>query len=226
MRASKEHIAKSLSEQGVVPLFTHESIDDAVAIVDAGYRGGMRVLEFTNRKPNSFEVFSTLIKKRHQFPDLLMGIGTVMDVVTTKKFIDAGADFIISPMLNPGMGKVCAQHNIHWIPGCATITEVAMAHDQGAEVIKIFPGSVVGPGFVSAVLSVIPDLKLMVTGGVEPTETNLTSWFKSGAMAVGLGSQLFTKDILDRKDWNQLQENVADAIALVQQVKQKLNKKS
>jgi 2-dehydro-3-deoxyphosphogluconate aldolase/(4S)-4-hydroxy-2-oxoglutarate aldolase len=112
------------------------------------------------------------------------------------------------------------------IPGCATITEVATARDQGADVIKIFPGSVVGSGFVSAALSVIPELKLMITGGVEPTETNLSSWFKSGATAVGLGSQLFTKDILDRKDWNQLQKNVADAIALVQQVKQKFNKKS
>jgi 2-dehydro-3-deoxyphosphogluconate aldolase/(4S)-4-hydroxy-2-oxoglutarate aldolase len=219
MRSSKSHITKSLREQGVVPLFTHESIDDTLAIVDACYRGGMRVLEFTNRKPNSFEVFSSLIKKRKQFPDLLMGIGTVMDANTTQKFIDAGADFIISPILNPEMGKVCAQHNMHWIPGCATITEVATARDHGADVIKIFPGSVVGPGFVSAVLSVIPGLKLMITGGVEPTETNLSSWFKSGATAVGLGSQLFTKDILDRKDWNQLLKNVADAIALVQQVK-------
>jgi 2-dehydro-3-deoxyphosphogluconate aldolase / (4S)-4-hydroxy-2-oxoglutarate aldolase len=223
MSASKAHIRKSLNEQGVIPLFTHESIDDALAIVDASYRGGMRVLEFTNRKSNSFEVFSSLIKQRERFPDLLIGIGTVMDANTTKKFIDAGAGFIISPMLNPEMGKVCAQNNMHWIPGCATITEVATARDLGAEVIKVFPGSVVGPGFVSAVLSVIADLKLMITGGVEPTETNLTSWFKAGAMAVGLGSQLFTKDILDKKDWNQLQKNVADAIALIQQVKQKLN---
>jgi 2-dehydro-3-deoxyphosphogluconate aldolase/(4S)-4-hydroxy-2-oxoglutarate aldolase len=224
MRANKEHIVKSISEQGVVPLFTHENVDDALAIVDAAYRGGMRVLEFTNRKPNSLEVFSTLIKQRHQFPDLLMGIGTIMDTNSTMKFIYAGADFIISPMLNLDMGKVCSQHNIHWIPGCATVTEIVTARDQGAEVIKVFPGSVVGPGFVSAVLSVIPELKLMITGGVEPNEANLTSWFKAGAMAVGLGSQLFTKDILDRRDWSQLQQNVADAIALVQQVKQKFKK--
>lgn len=224
MKASKEHITKLICEQGVVPLFTHENMDDAHAIVDAAYRGGMRVLEFTNRKSNSFEVFSSLINQRERFPDLLIGIGTVMDAHTTKKFIDAGADFIFSPMLDIEMGAVCVQHNIHWIPGCATITEVATARSQGAEIIKIFPGSVVGPGFVSAVLSVIPNLKLMVTGGVEPTEANLSSWFKAGAMAVGLGSQLFTKDILDKKDWHQLQENVANAIALVQLVKQKNSK--
>jgi 2-dehydro-3-deoxyphosphogluconate aldolase/(4S)-4-hydroxy-2-oxoglutarate aldolase len=224
MKANKSQIAKTFSELGVVPLFTHENKDDALAIVEAGYRGGMRVLEFTNRKPNSLDVFSSLIKERHRFPELWMGIGTVMDATTTRKFIDAGADFIISPMLNPEMGTVCQAQDILWIPGCATVTEIVQAREQTAEMIKIFPGSVVGPGFVSAVLSVIPDLKLMITGGVEPNESNLTAWFQAGAMAVGLGSQLFTKDILDRKDWNQLQQNVAAALALAKQVKQKFKK--
>jgi 2-dehydro-3-deoxyphosphogluconate aldolase/(4S)-4-hydroxy-2-oxoglutarate aldolase len=220
MDFTKEQIVSAMRNAGIVPLFTHEDPDTALNMVQAAYRGGMRVFEFTNRKSNSFDVFCHLIKNRNQFPDLAMGIGTVMDGPTTKKFIDAGADFIISPILRIEMGEVCKQYNKHWIPGCATISEIAIAKDHGAEVIKIFPGSVLGPGFISSVLSVIPDLKLMVTGGVEPTESSLSAWFKSGAMAVGLGSQLFTKEILEKKDWTQLQQKVSDALTIAQRLRQ------
>ena len=219
MSFSKEQITSAIRNARIVPLFTHDNADEALSVVQAAYRGGMRVLEFTNRKSNALEVFSHIIKNRNQFPDLAIGIGTVMDAATTQKFIDAGADFIISPILKIEMAAVCKKHNKHWIPGCATITEIATAKDHGAEIIKIFPGSILGPSFVSSVLSVIPNLQLMITGGVEPTEGSIGSWFKAGAMAVGLGSQLFTKEILEKKDWNQLQQKVADSYAIVQRLK-------
>jgi 2-dehydro-3-deoxyphosphogluconate aldolase/(4S)-4-hydroxy-2-oxoglutarate aldolase len=219
MSFSREQIVSAMRQVGVVPLFTHENQDDALQIVAAAYRGGMRVLEFTNRKSNSLEVFRHIIKNRSQFPDLAIGIGTVMDGLTTQKFIDAGADFIISPILKTEMAEVCKQNNKHWIPGCGTITEIVTAREHGAEVIKIFPGSVLGTSFVSSVLSVIPDLQLMITGGVEPTEASIGSWFKAGAMSVGLGSQLFTKEILERKDWDQLQQKVSDSLAIVQRLR-------
>ena len=219
MSFNKEQITNAIRNARIVPLFTHDNTDDALNIVQAAYRGGMRVLEFTNRKSNALDVFKHIIKNRNQFPDLAIGIGTVMDAETTQKFIDAGADFIISPILKTEMAPVCKQHNKHWIPGCATITEIATARDHGAEIIKIFPGSVLGPQFVSAVLSVIPNLQLMITGGVEPTEKSIDSWLKAGAMAVGLGSQLFTKEILEKKDWNQLEQQVADSFTIVQRLK-------
>ena len=219
MGFNKEQITSAIRNARIVPLFTHDNADEALSIVQAAYRGGMRVLEFTNRKSNALEVFSHIIKHRNQFPDLAIGIGTVMDAATTQKYIDAGADFIISPILKIEMADVCKKHNKHWIPGCATITEIATARDHGAEIIKIFPGSVLGPQFVSSVLSVIPNLQLMITGGVEPTEKSIDSWFKAGAMAVGLGSQLFTKEILEKKDWNQLEQQVADAFTIVQRLK-------
>lgn len=209
---------------GIVPLFTHDNPEESQSIVEAAYRGGMRVVEFTNRKSNALEVFTHLISQRHKCPDLLIGIGTVMDGETTKKFINAGADFIISPILKPEMGEVCRKFNKHWIPGCATITEIATAREHGAEIIKVFPGSVLGPSFISSVLSVIPDLQLMVTGGVEPTESNLKTWFKSGVMSVGLGSQLFTKEIMTAKNWTLLERNVADAIQTVKSIRQSLTK--
>jgi 2-dehydro-3-deoxyphosphogluconate aldolase/(4S)-4-hydroxy-2-oxoglutarate aldolase len=221
MTFSKKDIVNVMHEKGIVPLFTHDNEKEAQEVVEAAYRGGIRAFEFTNRRSNSFEIFCHLIRERKKFPDLMLGIGTVMDAATTKKFIDAGADFIISPILKLEMAEVCSQHNKPWIPGCATLTEIVTAKEHGAAVIKVFPGSVLGPGFVSSILPVVPDLKLMITGGVEPTRENLTAWFKAGAMCVGMGSQLFTKDILQNRNWDLLSERIAQALDLVKQIRTK-----
>lgn len=219
MAFSKEDIVNVMHETGVVPLFTHDNARDAQDVVEAAYKGGVRAFEFTNRRANSFEIFSHLMRERKKFPDLMLGIGTVMDGATTKKFIDAGADFIISPIMKPEMAEVCAKHDKPWIPGCATLTEIVTAKENGAAVIKVFPGSVLGPGFVSAIMPVVPDLKLMITGGVEPREENLTAWFKAGAMCVGMGSQLFTKDILQSRNWSFLSEKVAQILELAKSIR-------
>lgn len=214
MAFTKLEILEEIKRTRIVPLFTHDDPQVALEVVKAAYEGGIRVFEFTNRRKNSFDVFSTLIKHRAQYPGLMLGIGTVMDPETTLKFIDAGADFIISPILKTSMAEVCHRYNKHWMPGCATLTEIVTAKEFGAEVIKVFPGSVLGPGFVSSILPVVPDLNLMITGGVEPTEANLASWFKAGAFAVGMGSQLFTKEILEKKDWPQLKLKVSQALSI------------
>jgi 2-dehydro-3-deoxyphosphogluconate aldolase/(4S)-4-hydroxy-2-oxoglutarate aldolase len=219
MSFTKSQIVDMMKDSGLVPLLTHEDPEIAQQIVQAAYRGGVRVFEFTNRKKNSWEVFQHLVSQRKHYPDLMLGIGTVMDGATTKKFIDAGADFIISPILKPEMAAVCHEHDKHWIPGCATLTEIVTAKELGAEVIKVFPGSVLGPGFVSAVMPVVPDLQLMITGGVEPNEKNLSAWLSAGAFCVGMGSQLFTKEILEKKDWNQLQQKVAESLEIIRQLK-------
>ncbi len=208
-----------MKELGLVPLFTHDDIPTAQQVIEAAYRGGVRVFEFTNRRKNSFEVFVAMLEYCKKFPDLMLGIGTVMDGATTKRFIDAGAHFIISPILKIEMAEVCRAHNILWMPGCATLTEIVTAKENGAQVIKVFPGSVLGPGFVSAIMPVVPDLQLMITGGVEPNETNLSSWFKAGAMSVGMGSQLFTKEIMDNKDWAGLEERVRSILQTVQKLR-------
>lgn len=219
MKFTNEQIVGRMKELGLVPLFTHDDIAIAQQVIEAAYRGGVRVFEFTNRRKNSFEVFVAMLDYCKKFPDLMLGIGTVMDGVTTKKFIDAGAHFIISPIIKLEMAEVCRAHNILWMPGCATLTEIVTAKENGAEVIKVFPGSVLGPGFVSAIMPVVPDLQLMITGGVEPNEANLTSWFKAGAMSVGMGSQLFTKEIMDNKDWAGLEERVRSILQTVQKLR-------
>jgi 2-dehydro-3-deoxyphosphogluconate aldolase / (4S)-4-hydroxy-2-oxoglutarate aldolase len=216
---TNEQVIDVMRRTGLVPLFTHDNAEEAQQVLQAAYDGGVRVFEFTNRRKNSFEIFEHLIGNRHHFPDLMLGIGTVMDGPTTKKFIDAGADFIISPIMKIEMAEVCHQQNKLWIPGCATLTEIVTAKDNGAQVIKIFPGSVLGPSFVSSIMPVVPDLNLMITGGVEPNEQNLTAWFKAGAMCVGLGSQLFTKEILQQKNWTLLRQKISGALSSIDKIK-------
>ncbi|MFD1003662.1 bifunctional 4-hydroxy-2-oxoglutarate aldolase/2-dehydro-3-deoxy-phosphogluconate aldolase [Ohtaekwangia kribbensis] len=219
MKFTNQQIVDTMKRTGVVPLFTHDNAEEAQQVIEAAYRGGVRVFEFTNRKKNSYDVFVHILKQRSNYPDLMIGIGTIMDGATTKKFIDAGADFIISPILKLEMAEVCRAHNKLWMPGCATLTEIVTAKENGAEVIKVFPGSVLGPGFVSSIMPVVPDLQLMITGGVEPNEKNLSAWFKAGAMCVGMGSQLFTKEIIAEKNWKLLEKNVTEALDIVKKLR-------
>jgi len=219
MNFTNDQIIATIKSLGLVPLFTHDDVAIAQRVIEPAYRGGVRVFEFTNRRKNSYEVFVAMLDYCKKFPDLMLGIGTVMDGPTTKKFIDAGAHFIISPIMNLEMAEVCKEHNVLWMPGCATLTEIVTARNNGAEVIKVFPGSVLGPGFVSSIMPVVPGLQLMITGGVEPDEKNLSAWFKAGAMSVGMGSQLFTKDILEKKDWAALEKRVLEILKTIEKVR-------
>ncbi len=204
---------------GVVPLFTHDNFEDAQQVLETTYDAGVRVFEFTNRRSNSFEVFNHLLLSKKKYPDLRLGIGTIMDGATTKKFLDAGADFVISPILNLEMAEICHAYNKLWIPGCATLTEIVTAKENGAELIKLFPASVLGPGFVSAIMPVVPGLQLMITGGVEPNEKNFSSWFKAGAVCLGMGSQLFTQEILLEKNWPLLKKRVEEILQLAKAIR-------
>jgi 2-dehydro-3-deoxyphosphogluconate aldolase / (4S)-4-hydroxy-2-oxoglutarate aldolase len=218
---SNDTIQQAMKSSGMIPVFFHADVEVAKAVLDAAYKGGVRVFEFTNRGENAFQVFSELLKHAQKYPDLMLGIGTIMDAATTQKFISAGAHFIVSPILKQEMAAVCQKEDKLWIPGCATLTEIVTAKDLGAKVIKIFPGSVLGPGFVSSIMPVVPGLQLMPTGGVEPTEANLSAWFKAGVICVGMGSQLFTKEVIETKNWAKLEQSVADALAIIVKIRKK-----
>jgi 2-dehydro-3-deoxyphosphogluconate aldolase/(4S)-4-hydroxy-2-oxoglutarate aldolase len=218
---SNDAIQQAMKSSGMIPVFYNADIEVAKAVVDAAYKGGVRVFEFTNRGENAFQVFTELLKHAQKYSDLMLGIGTIMDAATTQKFISAGAHFIVSPIMKQEMAAVCQKENKLWIPGCATLTEIVTAKDLGAKVIKIFPGSVLGPGFVSSIMPVVPGLQLMPTGGVEPTEANLSAWFKAGVICVGMGSQLFAKDVIDTKNWAKLEQSVAEALAIISKLRKK-----
>ena len=219
MRFTKQQIVDGMKGAGIVPLFTHDNPEEAQQVLEAAYSGGIRVFEFTNRRANSFEVFGHLLTVAKKYPDLMLGIGTIMDGATTRKFLDAGADFIISPIMKIEMAEVCHEFDRLWIPGCATLTEIVTAKDHGAEIIKLFPASVLGPGFVSSILPVVPGLQLMITGGVEPNEKSISAWFKAGAACLGLGSQLFTKEILSQKNWPLLKQRIEETLTLSKQAR-------
>ena len=208
-----------MKQKGLVPLFTTDNYEDAIQVVEASYIAGVRTFEFTNRRKNSYDVFVKVLEYCQRYPDLMMGIGTIMDAVTTEKFIKAGAHFIISPIMKIEMAEVCNNFEIPWIPGCFTLTEIIRAKENGSEIIKLFPASSLGPQFVSAVMPVVPDLQLMITGGVESTQENLSSWFKAGAACVGMGSQLFSPDIMQKKDWAALEVKVASILHTIQRVR-------
>jgi 2-dehydro-3-deoxyphosphogluconate aldolase / (4S)-4-hydroxy-2-oxoglutarate aldolase len=218
MRDVRTKIVEAMNKTGMVPVFYHPDEGLAQEVIEAAYRAGVRVFEFTNRGENAFTVFSKLLKATEKLPGLYLGIGTIMNDADTEKFIYAGARFIVSPILKPSMSVVCQRLNTLWTPGCATLTEIVNAKEAGADVIKIFPGAVLGANFVSSVLPVVPGLKLMPTGGVEPTRENLTAWFKAGVHCVGMGSQLLSKDRI--ADAEELERVIAETLALIKEIRQ------
>ncbi len=205
---------------GLVPLFTHNDLDLCLGVLRACYEAGVRVFEFTNRTQNSFNNFAELIKIAEvEMPEMILGIGTIYDAKMAEKFINIGTNFIVAPIVNPEVGKVCVEAGIPWMPGVMTVTEIYNARQAGAEYIKIFPGEVVGAAFVKAIKGPMPDVKIMVTGGVSPTSESLKTWFGAGTNAVGIGSQLVPKEVLESKDFSKVTQIVGNALDIIKELK-------
>lgn len=214
-------VAQKMAETGMVPVFYHSDIETCKEVLRACYEGGVRVFEFTNRGDFAHEVFGELNKfALKELPGMMLGIGSVVDAGTTALYLQLGANFIVSPILNSEMALVCNRRKVLWSPGCGSLTEINQAHELGAEVVKIFPGTQVGgPGFVESVKGPCPWASIMPTGGVSPTEENLGPWFKAGVTCVGMGSKLFPKEVIANKDFAALTEIVKSAMDIVQRVK-------
>lgn len=191
-RFSPAQVLEIVLSHPVVPVFYHANTAYAQGIVRTCYAAGLRVFEFTNRGEKAFDVFSDLVAVVHnECPGMLLGIGTIYTAEEAERFIAAGADFVVQPCLTADVAEVCRQRNISWLPGTMTISEVYQATRLGAAIVKVFPGNVVGPGFIKSLRGPMPNVPLMVTGGVEPTEASLREWFGAGVNVVGMGSQLF-----------------------------------
>ncbi|PZX59613.1 2-dehydro-3-deoxyphosphogluconate aldolase/(4S)-4-hydroxy-2-oxoglutarate aldolase [Algoriphagus ratkowskyi] len=216
MRFSNSEMLQAMSETGMIPVFNHVDIEVAKGVLDASYKAGIRVFEFTNRATNSLEVFKELYNYAGKYPDMVMGIGTIFTREDANAFIEVGADFIVSPALIPELAVHCNSKNVFWIPGCATMSEIFQAKKLGATLVKAFPGNVVGSAFVAAAKSVYPELHIMPTGGVEPTEENLKEWFDAGVHCVGMGSQLFKKDWIKNQQYDLLEDKIAETLKIIQ----------
>ncbi|ARS36461.1 ketohydroxyglutarate aldolase [Pontibacter actiniarum] len=178
-----------------IPVYYNSNPEECKAVLSACYEGGIRVFEFTDRGAaalDNFKVLKELAQAR--YPDLKLGIGTIKDSARAEAYIAAGADFIVCPIMDAAVAQTVQRHELLWIPGCMTPTEIAQAEKAGAQLVKLFPGSVLGVEFLKAIKALFPDLLFMPTGGVAPTAESIHEWFSAGVKAVGLGSKLFEPD--------------------------------
>jgi len=210
-----------IKDAGIVPVFYHRDIELCKGVIKSCFDGGLKVFEFTNRGDFANELFSELNKwAEREVPGMVLGAGSVIDQPTAAIYIQSGANFIVSPIMNPDMARICNRRKILWIPGCGSLTEIGQAEELGAEIVKIFPGLAAGgPDFIRAVKGPCPWTNIMPTGGVEPTLENIGEWFSAGATCVGIGSNLFTKDLVQGKDWKRLTKRVAATVKMVKMLK-------
>ncbi len=204
----------------MVPVFFHPDMGVCENVLRACYAGGVKVFEFTNRGASAY---STFLKLREivdrEMPEMSLGVGSIVRASDAEKFIDAGAEFIVSPCTSMPVLEVCKQKEIPYIPGCGTVTEIFNAQEAGCHVTKLFPGDVYGPNMVKGLMAPMPWSMIMVTGGVSPDKDNLEKWFKAGVYCVGMGSKLFPKEVIAAKDWSYITHKCKECFEIIKNAK-------
>ena len=220
-RFSKIEVLQTMQQTGMVPVFYNADITTAKQVVKACYEGGVRAFEFTNRGDFAHEVFAEVVKfAAKECPELILGVGSVVDAPTAALYIQLGANFVVGPLFNAEVAKVCNRRCVPYTPGCGSVTEIGAAQEAGCDLTKIFPaGNVGGPSFVKNVLAPMPWSMIMATGAVEPTEENLSAWFKAGVTVVGMGSMLFPKELIATGNWAAIAEKCREAIEIIAKVR-------
>ena len=220
-RHSRLETLSAMKTIGLVPVFYNPEFDVAKNIAAACVAGGAKVIEFTNRGDRAIDVFTQLaIYRDAERNEMILGVGSICDAPTAAMYINAGADFVVGPVLDEETAGLCNSRKIPYSPGCGTVTEINNAHCLGVEICKIFPGAQVGgPAFVKSVKGPMPWTELMPTGGVSPTKESLTEWFSAGIACAGIGSKLITKELIASQDYKALSEKVAKTIQMISQVR-------
>lgn len=219
-RFTRLQVYQKMHDFPIVPLLASNQLEDCIGIVDACYQGGIRVFEFTNRGDFAHELFREIHQHiRRHYPDMALGIGTILDAGTASYYIQHGADFVICPNLVEEVAQVCNRRKIAWIPGGATLSEISNAEALGAEIVKLFPSQILGADFVKALKGPMPHTSIMATGGIKPTEACLKEWFEAGVTCVGMGGQLFSKKGMKTADFAELTSVIQAALAIAKQYK-------
>ncbi|XZF16285.1 bifunctional 4-hydroxy-2-oxoglutarate aldolase/2-dehydro-3-deoxy-phosphogluconate aldolase [Chitinophagaceae bacterium MMS25-I14] len=209
-----------VKKQGLLPLYFHPDATVSTEVLIALYSAGIRSVEYTNRGATALENFRQLVNiKDKEMPGLQLGVGTIKNAADAQAFIDAGADYIISPGFVPEAAAVADKAGLLWVPGCMTTTEIIAAEKFGAVFVKLFPGNVLGPGFMSAIKEIFPGIAFMPTGGVDLDEQNIRSWFQAGVCAVGMGSKLVSKQLMDERDYNTIVSQTQKCLQMVASVR-------
>jgi len=225
-RFTRMQVLAAMYDISVVPVFYHADIDTAKNVVAACSRGGCKLVEFVNRGDHAFEVFSELDRHFAKVdPSLILGVGSIVEPYTAALYINCGANFVVGPSLNEEVAKLCNRRMIPYSPGCGSASEISDAQALGCEIVKVFPGKEVGgPNFVKNVMGPMPWTRIMPTGGVDTTEESLTAWLSAGVAAMGMGSNLITKEMLAAKDWAGIESKVRETVDRVKAIKARLKK--
>lgn len=214
---NKQAVTESILKQRMLPLYFHEDTEVSMQVARTLYKAGVRVFEYTNRGDAAFKNFAALKElQQKEMPGLHLGIGTVKTAEEAKAYVGAGADFIVSPIINPEVGRIAHDRDMLWIPGCMTPSEIHVAQQHDAAIIKLFPANILGAEFMSSIKDLFRGQLFIPTGGVELEAENISSWFKAGVCAVGMGSKLITKQILEDHLYDQLYTKTLKALELVQ----------
>ena len=217
---TKLQVMQAIAETGMVPVFYHADAEIAKQVLKACYVGGVRAFEFTNRGDFAQEVFGELVKFAvKELPGMIVGVGSVVDPATAALYLQLGANFVVGPLFNPAIAPVCNRRLVPYCPGCGTVTEIGLAQEAGCDLCKVFPGDVLGPGFVKGLKAPMPWSQIMVTGGVKPTRENLESWFKAGVTCVGMGSNLFPKEVIAAGEWDKISDLCRNALDIIKSVR-------
>lgn len=216
-RFNKMQVLDAIVSTGMVPVYYNKDVEIAKQVVKACYEGGVRAFEFTNRGDFAHEVFAELIKfATKECPELVLGVGSIVDAGTASLYLQLGANFVVGPLFNPEIAKVCNRRLVPYTPGCGSVSEIGFAQEVGCDLCKIFPaGNVGGPLFVKNIKAPMPWSMIMATGAVEPTEENLSAWFKAGVTCVGMGSKLFPKEMIAAGNWEAISTLCRDALATI-----------
>ena len=217
---SRLEVIRQMETSGMVPLFFHSDIATAKEVLKACYDGGARLMEFTNRGDFAIEVFKLLIRySQEELPGMILGVGSVTDAGAASQYMLYGANFIVTPVYREDIAIVCNRRKVLWSPGCGTLSEIGKAEEMGCELVKLFPGSTYGPGFVKAIKGPQPWTSIMPTGGVSTEESNLRGWFEAGVTCVGMGSKLISNEIVGNKDFKGLTQLVRQTLACIRQIR-------
>ena len=210
MRHDRLSVLTALETQGVAPVFYHADPEVCLEVIRACARGGAPVVEFTNRGDFACDLFGEISRELARTdPEVVLGIGSVVDAGTASLYINRAARFVVSPCLVPEVARVCNRRMVAYFPGCGSVTDIGEAHELGCEIVKLFPGSSVGGAdFVKAVMGPMPWTKIMPTGGVDPDADSIAKWFGSGIVAAGMGSKLITDAAVKAKDWPAIEAQV------------------
>lgn len=220
-RFSRMVTLQKMEQQGIIPVFYEPDLQKAKGILSACVEAGIEVLEFTNRGDFASTIYAELeLFARKEFPKLILGVGSIIDPYTAAIYLGQGANFVVGPVLNPDVAKLCNMRKIPYSPGCGSVSEINQAHELGCEIVKVFPaGEVGGPNFVKSVRGPMPWTKIMPTGGVSPTRESLSSWFQAGVACVGMGSQLIPQDAVAKNDFTAIKKIIQECLDLVRTIR-------